>query len=133
MTKRQGMWVRELPKAEKAVIAANCERFIADALKPRFLAHIRPTEFNYCIDIFGKWRGSKYSFMQRYRSGHSENLGEEFDMAFARLDYREDSTTRTRFDVMWHRHTGQWLPLHPLATLDEAFRLIEQEELLWPA
>jgi hypothetical protein len=33
---------------------------------------------------------------------------------------------------MWHRHTGQWYRLHSFVTLDEALRLIETEELLWP-
>ena len=44
---------------EKAAIAAACERFIANVLKPRFLPEIRVTEFNYPIDISGKWRGPK--------------------------------------------------------------------------
>jgi hypothetical protein len=132
MANRRGMWVRELSKAEKALIAANCERFIDDVLKPRFLAHVRPTEFTYAVDIFGKWRGSKYSFIQRYRSGHPENLGEEFDFPFTRLDYREDIIVKTRFDVMWHRHTGQWFRLFAAVSLDQTFGLMEKEELLWP-
>lgn len=36
-------WVKALTTDEKAVIAAVCERFIADTLKPRFLPVIRPT------------------------------------------------------------------------------------------
>jgi hypothetical protein len=43
---------------------------------------IRPTEFNYAVDICGKWRGTRYRFIQRYRSGFPENLGEEFDALF---------------------------------------------------
>ena len=65
-TKRRGMRVRALSPAEKAEIAARCERFIAETLKPRFLPTIRPTQFNYPVDIFGKWRGAKYSFITRY-------------------------------------------------------------------
>jgi hypothetical protein len=37
---------------EKTAIAAACERFIGDTLKPRFLPEVRPTQFNYPIDIF---------------------------------------------------------------------------------
>ena len=129
-----GRWVRvkALSAAEKAVIAGACQRLITETLKPRFLPEVRPTQFNYPIDIFGKWRGSKYSFITRYRSGHPDNAGEEFDMAFTRLDHVEEHLTDLRFDVMWHRHTGQWFRLHALVTLDEAFRLITTEELLWP-
>ena len=66
-------------EAERARVTAACERFIDEFLKPRFLPSIRPTEFNYPVDILGKWHGAKYRFIQRYRSGFPENLGEEFD------------------------------------------------------
>jgi hypothetical protein len=127
------MWVRQLRKEEKATIATTCELFIADVLKPRFLPEIRPTQFNFPVDIFGKWRGNKYSFIQRYRSGFSETLGQEFDAPFTRLDHAEENLREIRFDVMWHRHTGQWWRSHLSVTLNEALRLIETEELLQPS
>jgi hypothetical protein len=126
------MWVKDLRDGDKATIAERCDRFIQDELKPRFLPQIRPTEFNYPVDIFGRWRGSKYSFIQRYWSGFSENLGEEFNAAFTRLDHCEGCLTETRFDVMWHRHTGQWFRLYPFLTLDQALERICTDELLWP-
>jgi hypothetical protein len=134
MAKRERRWVRVkiLASDEKAAIAATCERFIAEILKPRFLPEIRPTSFNYPVDIFGKWRGSKYSFIVRYRSGFPENAGEEFDSAFTRLDHVEENLAETRFDVMWHRHTGQWWGLYSSVTLEEALRLIETDALLQP-
>lgn len=117
---------------EKAQIAATCERFVAEVLKPRFLREVRPTDFNYPIDIFGKWRGAKYSFITRYRSGFSDNLGEGFDSAFARLDHVPEIVTEARFDVMWHRHTGQWYRLHATVTLEEALHLLETDGILHP-
>jgi hypothetical protein len=89
-------------------------------LKPRFLPEIRPTPFNYPIDILGKWRGKKYSFIQRYRSGFPDNLGEEFSSEYARLDHVEECVKEMRFNLMWHRHTGQWLCLHRAVKLDRA-------------
>ncbi len=89
---------------EKAAIIAACQGFIDAVLKPRFLPIIRPTSFNYPVDILGKWHGNRYRFIQRYRSGFPENLGEEFDSPFARLDW----SGRDRFDVQWFRHTGAW-------------------------
>jgi hypothetical protein len=131
---REGRWVRvkRLDAAEKAAIAARCDRFIAEILRPRFLPAIRPTTFNYPIDMFGRWRGDKYSFVTRYRSGFAENAGEEFDSAFTRLDHLEECLAETRFDVMWRRHTGQWFRLFPSVALDEALRLIENDGLLHP-
>ena len=73
-----------LSDPEKAVITVACQRFIDEVLKPRFLPTIRPTQFNYPIDILGKWHGNRYRFVQRYRSGQPETLGEEFDAPFTR-------------------------------------------------
>lgn len=126
------VWGKSLTAAERAAVAGVCERFIAETLKPRFLPEVRPTPFNYPVDIFGRWRGNKYSFILRYRSGFPENAGEEFDAPFTRLDHREDCPAETRFDVLWRRHTRQWWPGHASVTLEEALHLIETEGLLQP-
>jgi hypothetical protein len=98
-------------------------------LKPRFLPTIRPTRFNYPIDILGKWHGNRYRFVQRYRSGQPqpETLGEEFDAPFTRLDW----ISRDRFDLQWHRHTGTCLHRRGLS-LVEALKTIEADGLLHP-
>jgi hypothetical protein len=124
--------VRILTAADKAAIAARCDRFIADTLKPRFLPAVQPTEFNYAVDISGKWRGSKYSFITRYRSGIPDNLGEEFDEPFTRLDHACAHLAGIRFDLMWRRHTGQWWRLYSAVELEEALRLIETDLSLQP-
>lgn len=120
------------PQEKAAAVAAACERFVAETLKPRFLPEICPTPFNYPVDVFGKWRGNKYSFITRYRSGFPENAGEEFNSAFTRLDHVEDILTEIRFDLMWRRHTGQWWRLHASVTLEDALRLIDAEPWLQP-
>jgi hypothetical protein len=130
--RRQWVWGKVLGAEEKATITADCERLIATSLKPRFLPQIKPTAFNYPIDLFGRWRGSKYSFIVRFRSGHPDNAGEEFNSAYARIDHVEEAVTDTRFDVMWHRHTGQWWPLHRSVPLAEALHLIETDPVLRP-
>ena len=129
---RTRRWVKVLSAGEKAAIATACEHFIAGTLKPQFLPEVRPTQFNYPVDIFGKWRGSKYSFIMRYRSGFPDNLGEEFDSPFTRLDHVQEHLAETRFDVMWRRHTGQWRRLHASVTLEEALQHIRTEPWLQP-
>lgn len=114
--------------ADKRAITATCERFIADVLKPRFLPEIRPTEFNYPIDIYGKWHGNKYRFIQRYRCAAPDAISPEFEAPFARFEY----VSRDRFDVSYFRHTGQWWPLYRFVTLAEALRLIETDPNLQP-
>ena len=114
--------------AEKASVTAACERLIGEFLKPRFLPAIRPTQFNYPVDIVGKWHGAKYRFIQRYRSGFEENLGEEFDAPFARLDW----IGRDRFDIQWHRHTGEWHRLHRGLNLVGAIETLRTDQILHP-
>ena len=129
MAKRttQWMWVKELSSDEKLAIAAACERFIADVLKPRFIPG-QPNRLDRPTEILGKWRGSKYGFSACY---HSDD-GEAFDALFARLDHLEEHRAETRFDLMWHRHTGAWFRLHANVALDEALRLIAADSRLQP-
>jgi hypothetical protein len=115
-------------EAQKLTIVATCETFIASVLKPRFLPEIRPTEWNYVIDIHGAWAAGRYRFMQRYRSGMAHNHGEEFDAPFARIDRMGPD----RFDIYWMRHTGKWWPLYSGVTLVEALGILETDVVLHP-
>jgi len=132
---RKGRWVyapkraRVLPSdGEKMEIIAVCDKFVAEVLKPRFLPKIRPAEFNYPIDIYGKWHGGHYRFIQRFRSDSRDVIESEFEEPFTRLDYIGPD----RFDVMWRRHTGQWWRLYHSISLSEAIRCIEQDGHLHP-
>ena len=71
-------------------------------LKPRFLPTIRWTQFNYPIDILGKWHGTKYRFIQRYRSGFRRTLVEDCSIPF---EHRKSATRcahrmDTEFELM---------------------------------
>ena len=119
----------KLPKNEKHAIGGACETFIETVLKPRFLPEVRPTEFNYCVDIFGKWHGNKYRFMQRFRNDDPQHyIEQEFESPFARIEY----VGRDRFDLAYFRHTEQWWTVHRGATLDEALSLLETEGIFHP-
>ena len=115
--------------AEKRAIAAACERFIDDVLKPRFLPEVRPGAYNYCVEIFGKWHGTRYRFLQRYRNDRPDSYSErEFIAPFARLEY----VGRDRFDLSYFRHTGQWWPLDRGVSLEEALALLETKGVYHP-
>ena len=115
-------------EVEKRAIVGACETFIRDVLKPRFLPEIRPTEWNYVIDIHGAWVAGRYRFVQRYRSGMEHNLGEEFDAPFARIDRMGVDN----FDIYWMRHTQKWWRLYISKTLVEALRILETDGILHP-
>ena len=121
---RRWVFVGRKPSApEKLSIARTCEGFIDQVLNPRFLPEIRPTEFNYPIAIFGKWHGSKYRFIERFRSGFADALSEEFDAPFARIEY----VGRDRSDLSYLRHTGEWLCLYRSLSLAMALKTIEDD------
>jgi hypothetical protein len=127
-------WVYVAPRpappneAEKRRIVTACDAFIRDVLKPRFLPKITPAKWNYPIDIHGVWAAGRYRFVQRYRSGHKDNLGEEFDEPFTRIV----RVGPDRFDIDWMRHTGKWWQLYRGVTLAEAFKIIEEDGHLHP-
>ncbi len=124
MNKKRWIYVGGKPSdGEKEAIVGACEKFIADILKPRFLPKITPTQFNYPVDIFGKWRGGKYRFMQRFRSDSPDAIKPEFDAPFARLEY----VGPDRFDLSYFRHTGRWFRLYRGVSLAEALTTIEND------
>lgn len=134
MSKRRWVWapkrVRLLPSVVETVkIIATCDKFVAEVLKPRFLPEIRPMKFNDPVAIYGKWHGGRYQFIERFCSDSRDAIEPEFEYAFARLDY----VAPDRFDVMWHRHTGQWWRLYHSVSLSEALRSIEQDGHLHPS
>lgn len=128
-TYRGGRAGHRPPESEKHAISQACEAFIEDVLKPRFLPEIRPTEtFNYPIDIFGKWHGGNYRFIQRFRSDLEDAVEPEFDSPFARLGY----VSPDRFDLSYFRHTGQWWTVYRGVSLAEALSLVETEGIFHP-
>ncbi|MDT3379555.1 hypothetical protein ACETRX_37130 [Labrys portucalensis] len=121
-------WSKNLSNIEKTAVTAACQSFIDTVLKPRFLPQIHPTEFNYPVDILGRWHGTRYRFLQRYRSGFAENRGDEFEAPFTRLDWIGPD----RFDIYWHRHTGTWFQLYNSLPLTKALKAIETDGHLHP-
>jgi hypothetical protein len=133
MSKRRWVWARKRVRVfpseiEKVKIIAACDKFVAEVLAPRFLPEVRSTEFNYPVALYGKWHGGRYRFIERFHSDSRDATEPEFEHAFTRLDYIAPDC----FDVMWHRHTGQWWRLYHSVSLTEALRHIEQNGHLHP-
>jgi hypothetical protein len=118
-----------VPEHEKQMVIAACDRFIREVLQPRFLPEIVPTEWNYPVGIHGKWHGSRFRFVQRFRSDRPDAITSEFDAPFARIEWVAPGL----FDVSYHRHTGAWWRIFERVSLEEALHLIETETLLQPS
>jgi hypothetical protein len=114
---------------EREKITAACERVIQEFLKSKFLPEIKiHTDFNYPVDIFGKWQGSKYRFITRYRAPEQNGTKSEFDSPFARLDYLAPDS----FDLLWYRHTGTWHLVGQRLKLTEALETLTNSGIFHP-
>ena len=123
-------WMDGWYKGDSDEAIIDTDVFVENAKKFGTYCGKNPTMsiVNAAESVLGKWHGTKYRFIQRYRSGFPENLGEEFDAPFARLDW----ISRNRFDLQWHRHTGEWFCLHRGLTLAEAIDALRSDGLFHP-
>jgi hypothetical protein len=126
--------VRKPPKpnlafseAEKARVTAECERLIADFMKPRFPPEIRATQFT--TPSISSANGAAFNIASSSATAPAfRTTSAKSSAPFARLDW----ISRDRFDIQWHRHTGQWWRLHSGLTLDEAIAAIKADGHLHP-
>lgn len=114
---------KKVPPLEKVAITMACEALIASYLKPAAMPTTIPKDHNYPIDVYGKWLGNKYRFLIRMKTVFENSTVPEFDWPVARLEY----VAHDRFDLSWHRHTGEWRTVFEDIPLAEALRLIETE------
>jgi len=118
-----------VPEALKLEVATKANRIVEDHIKPE---HVKPPpkdpRFNYIVDIFTRWRGRFFYFMAKYASPGPNRIAPFFEDGFARLEF----VGNDRFDLAYHRHTGQWWTTFPELTLDEALELIKDGDLFQP-
>lgn len=129
---RPRVWTQRPPRvqapagAERQAFIAACEVVLADVLRPRLLPVVTPTAWNYPVGLHGAYAGGRYRFITRYRSGRPDNLGEEFDRPFARVDRMGPGD----FTVQWMRHTGAWWPLRIGLSLEDALHVVATDGIL---
>ena len=115
-------------EAERVRVTAACERFIDEFLRPRFLPSIRPTEFNYPVDILGKWHGPSIA-----SSSATAPASRKISVrSSTRPSLDSTGISPDRFDIQWHRHTGEWFRLHRGLTLVKAIETLGSDGILRP-
>jgi hypothetical protein len=125
--KRRRVWVisKTLGPREKAAIGATCDRFIGDVLKLKFLPEIKPTEFNYPIDILGKWRDGNYSFIDERsnggRNGPKASIAPSSRQVESGCTYPTRAKTAPGFECGLRREVHR---IPPIRALTEALRVL---------
>ena len=121
-----------LPKVSditKAQITSTADRLIETVLKPKY---IQPppedTDFNYLVDIYSKWHSRYFYLCSKYNCPGPNALSPSFEDRFARLEYVGPDL----FNLAFKRHTGQWVEIYSLMSLDECLKEIEDGNFFVP-
>src|SRR5437588_4489697 len=137
MAKQQKRWMYSpskptrpgVPESLKAEVTAKANELIDTVLKP---THIQPPpenpQFNYIIEIYGKWYHSDFYFCSKYCCPGPNAIAPDFEAKFIRMGYLGSN----RFDLSFMRHTGQWVTLYSDLSLDECLAAIRDEPLFFP-
>ena len=139
MTKRQKRWMYDPPKSKsagtgvpevvKTEVTTKANELIETVLKPK---HIQPPpdnpQFNYIIDIYGKWYHRYFYFCATYRVPGPNAIVPSFEAKFARMEYAGNN----RFHLSFMRYTEQWVELYTGLSLDECLEAIRDEPFFFP-
>lgn len=119
----------KVPESEKELVQQKCNELIETELKPKYIEP-PPTDhdFNYRVDIFGKWYRSYFYFCSIFNCPSPRAISPSFESRFARLEYMG----RDCFNVAYMRHTGQWHEILYEVTLKECLSELRNNPLLQP-
>lgn len=137
--KRQPPWISgpfrskptrgSVPEAVKAEVTSKANELIETVLKPQ---HVQPPpenpQFNYMIDIYGKWYQRYFYLYATYRLSHPDAEQSSFEVKCARIEYAGNNC----FHLSFPRHTGQWVELYMNISLDECLASVRDEPFFFP-
>ncbi len=113
-----------VPESIKVALAAKAMHLIENVLIPR---HVLPPEpdarFNYITDIGVKWYRNYFYFIAIYACPGPNALSPTFESKFARMECVGD----TKFDLSFHRHTGEWIRIYEAISEDECLKAIQED------
>ena len=113
----------------KSLLLSQVEGFLDWELKPRTINPPPSSlEFNYIVDLFGKWHGRYLYFCSKYASPGPYAISPFFDSPFARLEYVAENC----FNISYCRHNGQWVQLDSMLSFTDCLSTILGEPLLLP-
>src|SRR5947207_570357 len=113
-----------LPEALKMEVTTRANELIDTVLKPKY---IQPPpenpQFNYIVDIYGKWYHSAFYFCTTYCCPGPNAISPSFESKFARMQY----AGKDRFHLSFMRHNGEWVELYTDQTVDECLTAIKDD------
>ena len=131
------MWLYSPPKRSKPKVLADVKAAVTEQAE-HLLAEWRPRhitapppgyQFNYIVELYGKWFRSYFYLCAKYACPGPTALSPFFEAQFAWLEYIGDR----RFNLAYMRHTGQWTELEQGLTIDQCFQSLREESFYQPA
>src|SRR5438876_12254217 len=124
MAKRQKYWVYSpckpkpppVPESLKSEVTTKANELIETVLKPRY---IQPPpenpQFNYMVDIYGKWYRSAFYFCTTYCVPGPDAIVPSFEAKFARMQYAGNQRFQLSFMRCPLPHSSPHEPHAPTA------------------
>lgn len=113
-----------VPATLKAEVTTKANELIETVLKPKY---IQPPpenpQFNYIVDIYGKWFRSAFYFCATYSVPGPDAIAPSFEAKFARMQYAGNQ----RFHLAFMRYTGQWIDPYSAMTVDECLAAVRDD------
>ena len=124
---------QKVPEMVKLELEKYAKILIASVLKPKYIkGPPKNQNWNYIVDIFGKWHGNSFNFISKYACPAPNAISPFFDVRFARMEYSEGNDKTLKFNIYLMRHTGKWFEIASNITMKECFEKITEGGLFTP-
>jgi len=117
----------KLSDLKKSEIEKRCKPLI-EKFKQQYVKENPDKRCNYLTDVYTYWRGNYLYFCQKFKSEHPDRIKPEFEESFVRLEYLESDN----FNFSYFRHTGKWFPVAYNLSLNDCFKMIEDNPNFHP-
>jgi len=118
-----------VPDSIKAELGARAIHLIENVLKPKHVLPPKQDEpFNYITDIGAKRNRNYFYFIATYACPGPNALAPTFESKFARMEYVGDG----KFALYFLRHTGEWVGMFAVLSVDESMKAIQDDAWFVP-
>lgn len=112
----------------KQRVQQKFDELIETDFKPNYIKPPPDHDFNYLVDIFGKWYRNYFYICGTYNCPSPRAIAPSFEAKFCRFEYIGGD----RFNVAYMRHTGQFWEIMQDLALEECLQEAKTNSLLHP-
>jgi hypothetical protein len=110
-------------EAEKKKVTATFEPWIA-ARKAALPPLEQPQQFNQCVDVYSRWRGSYFYILDYFKVADVPNaIKEGFEYGVARLTYKAPGA----YDLAAYRYTGEYFTILEDLSLEQVLEELDTQ------